>query len=100
MLMLLITLVKEVIKRVLKRESPKPHVSVQVYFKDSVSVQAYLAKHGIGAGAITVTVEHLEEKSDDHVSDFSESSDRYIHVQAYLEKHGVTADAISLSGVE
>ena len=100
MLILLITLVKEVLTRFVMRDSPKEHVSVQAYLKESVSVQDYLAKHGLGADAITMSLEHLEEKSDDHISDDKETSDHYIYVQAYLEKHGLVADAISISSID
>lgn len=81
MLILLITLVKEVLGLFVAKDSPKQYVSVQ----------AYLAEHGIGPDAITVSVEHP--------SDNKENSDRYISVQAYLETHGLDADAISISSI-
>lgn len=89
MLIMLMTLVKEVLRRFVERNSPKEHVTVQPVIKEYVSVQSYLAKHGIGADAFIVSVDHLEE-----------ISKRYAYVQAYLEKHGVAANAISISSVE
>ena len=87
---MLMTLVKEVLRLFVMRDSPKEYVSVQ----------AYLDQHGIGTDAIIVSVEHHEENSDKYSSDDKASSDRYIYVQAYLEKHGLSADAISISSIE
>ena len=84
MLILLITLVKEVLRLFIAKNSPKQYVSVE----------AYLADRGIGSDSISITV------SVEHSSDNKASSERYIYVQAYLEKHGLGADAISISSIE
>lgn len=61
-----------------------------------VSVQAFLARHGVDAKAIQVS---FVESYVDHESSVNEVLD-YVSMQAFLARHGVDEEAIQVSCVE